>query len=85
MAANNKSSSEKSFEEALRELEEIVGKLEEGDVPLEKAIEYFKEGMSLSKLCHTKLQTVEKQMDLILKEDGELAPFHVQEDEKGGS
>lgn len=85
MAANNKSSSEKSFEDAMKELEQIVAKLEEGDVPLEKAIEYFQEGMSLSKLCHTKLQTVEKQMDSILKEDGELAPFHVQEDEKGDS
>ncbi|MGG3574824.1 exodeoxyribonuclease VII small subunit [Bacillus gobiensis] len=85
MATNDKNSSKKTFEQAMKELEEIVGKLEEGDVPLEKAIEYFQEGMTLSKLCHTKLQTVEKQMDSILKEDGELAPFHVQEDEKGGS
>lgn len=70
-----------TFEEAMKNLEEIVSKLEEGDVPLEKAINYFQEGMKLSKLCHDKLQTVEKQMDQILKEDGKLEPFTIQEEE----
>jgi len=73
---------EVSFEEAMEQLEEIVEKLEEGDVPLEKAISYFQEGMKLSKLCHDKLQHVEKQMDQILREDGRLEPFEIQEDEK---
>lgn len=71
-----------TFEEAMQNLEEIVAKLEEGDVPLEKAIDYFQEGMKLSKLCHDKLQNVEKQMDYILREDGELKPFTIQEEEK---
>jgi exodeoxyribonuclease VII small subunit len=39
--------------------------------------------MALSKMCHEKLQNVEKQMDFILKEDGELAPFSVQEEDEG--
>ncbi|MCI4136346.1 exodeoxyribonuclease VII small subunit [Bacillus vallismortis] len=69
-----------TFEEAMKGLESIVSKLEEGDVPLEQAINYFQEGMALSKMCHEKLQKVEKQMDFILKEDGELAPFSVQEE-----
>ncbi|MBM7604587.1 exodeoxyribonuclease VII small subunit [Metabacillus litoralis] len=73
---------EVSFEHAMQQLEEIVGKLEEGDVPLEKAIDYFQKGMVLSKLCHDKLQHVEKQMDFILREDGELKPFELQEEEK---
>ncbi|MCM3412502.1 exodeoxyribonuclease VII small subunit [Metabacillus sp. YM-086] len=73
---------EVSFETVMQQLEEIVGKLEEGDVPLEKAIEYFQKGMELSKLCHDKLQHVEKQMDFILREDGELKPFELQEEEK---
>ncbi|MDM5302423.1 exodeoxyribonuclease VII small subunit [Bacillus subtilis] len=72
-----------TFEEAMKGLESIVSKLEEGDVPLEKAINYFQEGMALSKMCHEKLQKVEKQMDFILKEDGELAPFSVQEEDEG--
>jgi exodeoxyribonuclease VII small subunit len=70
-----------TFEEAMEQLEDIVGKLEEGDVPLEKAISYFQEGMKLSKLCHDKLQHVEKQMDQILKEDGKLEPFTIQEED----
>ncbi|AZB43527.1 exodeoxyribonuclease VII small subunit [Bacillus sp. FJAT-42376] len=72
---------ELSFEEAMEQLEEIVGKLEEGDVPLEKAISFFQDGMKLSKLCHDKLQKVEKQMDYILREGGELEPFEIQEEE----
>ena len=47
---------ELSFEEAMKHLEEIVEKLEEGDVPLEKAISIYKQGMNLSRLCHTKLK-----------------------------
>ncbi|WGD65847.1 exodeoxyribonuclease VII small subunit [Bacillus subtilis] len=72
-----------TFEEAMKGLESIVSKLEEGDVPLEQAINYFQEGMALSKMCHEKLQKVEKQMDFILKEEGELAPFSVQEEDEG--
>ncbi len=69
-----------TFEEAMNKLEEIVKKLEEGDVPLEEAIHFFQEGMKLSKFCHDKLQQVEKQMEFILKEDGQLEPFMVQEE-----
>lgn len=72
---------ELSFEQAMEELERIVEKLEEGDVPLEKAIHYFQEGMKLSKLCHEKLEQVEKQMEYILKENGQLEPFDIQEDD----
>ncbi|MBA2873415.1 exodeoxyribonuclease VII small subunit [Thermaerobacillus caldiproteolyticus] len=72
---------ELTFEEAMMKLEEIVEKLEEGNVPLEQAISFFQEGMKLSKLCHDKLQHVEKQMEYILREDGQLAPFSIQEEE----
>ncbi|WP_456278338.1 exodeoxyribonuclease VII small subunit [Bacillus sp. AK128] len=70
-----------SFEEAMEKLEELVDKLEEGDVPLEKAIAYFQDGMALSKLCHDKLKTIEKQMDKLLQDNGELKPIEVQEEE----
>jgi exodeoxyribonuclease VII small subunit len=71
---------ELSFEEAITKLEEIVKKLEEGDVPLEKAIEYYQEGMILSKYCNEKLSKVEKQMEQIMNEQGEFVPFSPQED-----
>jgi exodeoxyribonuclease VII small subunit len=72
---------ELTFEEAMQKLEAIVEKLEEGNVPLEQAISFFQEGMRLSKICHDKLQHVEKQMEYILREDGQLAPFSMQEEE----
>jgi exodeoxyribonuclease VII small subunit len=72
---------ELTFEEAMMKLEEIVEKLEEGNVPLEQAISFFQEGMRLSKFCHDKLQHAEKQMEYILREDGQLAPFSIQEEE----
>ncbi|TGB04349.1 exodeoxyribonuclease VII small subunit [Halobacillus salinus] len=72
---------EMSFEEAMKQLEELVEKLESGDVPLEKAIQYYQEGMKLSKVCNEKLGNVEKQMQQIMNEHGEFEPFTIQEDE----
>ncbi|WP_210609660.1 exodeoxyribonuclease VII small subunit [Priestia flexa] len=72
---------EQTFEDAMEQLEKIVNNLEEGDIPLEEAIEKFQQGMSLSKFCHDRLQQIEKQMENILQEDGTLAPFTVQEEE----
>jgi exodeoxyribonuclease VII small subunit len=72
---------ELSFEEAMKNLEEIVEKLEEGDVPLEEAISIYKQGMNLSRLCHTKLKSVEEQLTQILNEDGQLEGFAALEEE----
>lgn len=72
---------ELSFEEAMKNLEEIVEKLEEGDVPLEEAISIYKQGMNLSRLCHTKLKAVEEQLTQILNEDGQLVGFTALEEE----
>ncbi|MBO8154831.1 MAG: exodeoxyribonuclease VII small subunit [Bacillaceae bacterium] len=71
-----------SFEEAIEKLEEIVEKLEDGDVPLEKAIDFYQEGMNLAKFCNDKLVKVEKQMEQIMQENGEFAPFSPQEEEQ---
>ncbi|NRD80703.1 exodeoxyribonuclease VII small subunit [Bacillus sp. BRMEA1] len=70
-----------SFEEAMTKLEQIVEKLEEGDVPLEEAIKYYKEGMELSKLCHDKLKNVEEQLTQIITEDGRTESFTLNEEE----
>jgi exodeoxyribonuclease VII small subunit len=70
-----------SFEEAMNKLEQIVDKLEEGDVPLEKAIAFYKEGMELSKLCHDKLKSVEEQLTQIITEDGRKQNFTIEEEE----
>jgi exodeoxyribonuclease VII small subunit len=69
-----------SFEEAMNKLEQIVDKLEEGDVPLEAAIVFYKEGMELSKLCHDKLKSVEEQLTQIITEDGRKQNFTIEEE-----
>ena len=51
---------EKTFEESLNALEEIVQRLERGDVPLEEALAAFQEGMALSKQCQDTLEKAEK-------------------------
>lgn len=72
---------ELSFEQAMEKLEGIVERLEEGDVPLEEAITYYKEGMELSKLCHNKLKHVEDQLTQILTDDGQTVDFSINEEE----
>ncbi|ENH97428.1 exodeoxyribonuclease VII small subunit [Gracilibacillus halophilus YIM-C55.5] len=72
---------ELSFEQALEKLENIVQKMEEGDVPLEDAMKYYEEGSKLSKICHEKLVTAEKQIQEIVDDNGELKTFDLQEEE----
>ncbi|SFD52850.1 Exodeoxyribonuclease VII small subunit [Lentibacillus persicus] len=72
---------ELSFEEAMLELEKIVEKLEKGDVPLEKAISYYQEGMQLSKVCNDKLSSVQEKMTKIMNEQDQLESFEIQGDE----
>lgn len=62
----------KSFEQALSQLEKIVGELESGDLPLEKAIKKFEEGVKYSNFCSEKLDETEQKIALLLKgENGE--------------
>ncbi|PKR86025.1 exodeoxyribonuclease VII small subunit [Heyndrickxia camelliae] len=69
-----------SFEEAMEKLEVIVQRLEEGDVPLEEALNIYKQGMELSKLCHDKLKNVEEQLAKVITDDGE-EEFIIKEEE----
>lgn len=66
-----------TFEQAMERLETIVEKLENGDVPLEAAIELFQEGMSLSRLCGQKLEQVERRIEMLVEGESGLArkPF----------
>ena len=66
---------ELSFEESLEKLEEIVNKLENGDVPLDDAIEEFKKAMDLVKVCNDKLSDAEESIAKIVKNNGELEEF----------
>ena len=74
----------KTFEMAMKQLEQIVQDLEAGDMPLEKAIKKFEEGIKVSKYCSEKLDESEKRITLLMRDsDGNKAseiPF-VMEDE----
>ncbi len=61
------------FDEAMLQLENIVRQLEQGDVPLENAIELYQKGMELSKLCSDKLQSAEKQLVSFMDENKDEA------------
>lgn len=70
---------EKTFEEELIELEEIVKKLETGEVPLDDAIKEFTKAMELSKKCDEKLKKAEDAITKLVKKDGTLEDFKVEE------
>ena len=55
----------KTFEQAMKQLEEIVEALESGDLPLEKAISKFEEGIKLSKFCSNLLDETEKKITIL--------------------
>ena len=63
-------STKKTFEDNLQELEMIVSKLENGDVPLETAIAEFQKGMVLSKYLQKTLQNAEKTLVKVMQADG---------------
>lgn len=81
-ATNN---SELTFEQAMERLDTIVTELENGDVPLEAAIELFQEGMKLSQLCGNKLEQVERKIEVLIEtEQGfQKKPFAAVNDDKG--
>ena len=63
---------ERSYEQLVQDLEVCVRDLEEGRLPLEKAIDRFKEGVALVKLAEQRLQAAEGQVNLLLRgEDGQ--------------
>ena len=67
-----------SFEDNLKELEEIVEKLEKGDVPLYNAIEEFKKAMDLVKACDNRLKDAQDTIAKIVNENGEVVDFNVE-------
>ena len=68
-----KKSEELSFEEAMNNLEDIVAKLEKGELSLDESVENFKKGMELSNYCNELLDKAEKSItDLTKDKSGEL-------------
>ena len=73
---------EKKFETALARLEEIVQQLEQGDLPLEQSLKLFEEGIKLSRICNTRLEEVERKVEILLKDkSGNLIAKPFEEEE----
>jgi exodeoxyribonuclease VII small subunit len=62
------------FEECIQRLESIVRELEQGEVPLERSLTLFEEGMQLSTSCRKELEAAEGKVEILLKQDGKVQP-----------
>jgi exodeoxyribonuclease VII small subunit len=83
MSKRSKNMAKEKFEEALGRLEDIVKKMEAGDMTLEESLKAFEEGIKLARLCSRKLDEAERRVEILLKQEEELVirPFKVEENE----
>ena len=75
---------EKRFEDAMKELEDIVKRLESGDLPLEESLKIFEEGVALSRYCFNKLEEAEKRVSILVKGEGATKKESFEAEETGG-
>jgi exodeoxyribonuclease VII small subunit len=83
MLIRSKKMAKDKFEEALGRLEDIVKKMEAGDMTLEESLKAFEEGIKLARLCSRRLDEAERRVEILLKQEGDpvVKPFQVEENE----
>ncbi|HYX28854.1 MAG TPA: exodeoxyribonuclease VII small subunit [Pyrinomonadaceae bacterium] len=59
----------KTFEASLEELERIVRELEQGDLPLERSLELFEQGVGLSRECQDRLNQAERRIEILMRDN----------------
>ena len=69
-----------SFEQAMAELNDLVAKMESGELPLEDSLAAYQRGSELIRFCATRLDAVEQQVRVL--EAGMLKPFDLQDKEE---
>ncbi len=73
MAENNAAGQPiRTFEACLDELERVVKELESGDLPLERSLELFEQGMALSASCRKQLEDAETRIEALIRKEGKL-------------
>ena len=72
---------ELTFEQGLESLDKIVDKLESGDLELVESLELFEQGVLLSQNCRKQLEAAETKVETLIKRDGKLEPFHLDDRE----
>ncbi len=65
-----KKKKEPTFEETLKQLEAVVERLEEGNLPLAEALRLFEKGLKASNLCRTRLEEAKQQVEVLVVESG---------------
>lgn len=80
MAARKSATQTIDFEKSLNELEQLVEKMEQGDLSLEQALQQFERGIELARGCQSALQQAEQKVEQLLEKNGEIAiiPFDKQ-------
>ena len=73
MARTPKEAPKLDFEAAMSELETLVERLEQGDLPLEESLAAFERGVTLTRNCQTALKEAEQKVEILLKKAGEPA------------
>ena len=68
------------FEASLDDLEKVTKELESGELPLERALELFEQGMKLSEKCRKQLEEAETRVEILLKKNDQIAPEPFQPD-----
>jgi exodeoxyribonuclease VII small subunit len=63
-----------SFESSMDELEKVVKELEGGDLSLDRSLELFERGMSLSDICRKQLEEAETRVEMLIRKDGKTTP-----------
>ena len=73
---------EKSFEENMEQLENIVTELEKGDLNLEESVKKFEQGINISKKCNDILEKAEKKITILLRQEDEIKEENFEAEEK---
>ena len=84
MSQSSKAARPESFEKNIERLDAIVRQLEDADLPLEKALQIYEEGMKLSEVCQKQLQEAEGRIQVLMKRAGGkivVEPFEPEENE----
>jgi exodeoxyribonuclease VII small subunit len=65
------------FEQALQELEQLVEKMEQGELSLEDSLQHFEQGIQLSRACQQALQEAEQKVEILMRKNNqeEIVPF----------
>lgn len=69
------------FEDALEKLEDIVRKMEAGDIPLDEALKSFEEGIRLIRFCSAKLEETERRVEMLLGKEDSLRVKNFQDED----